>query len=103
MDAGAVIRRARRGAHLTLRELAARASTSHSTLAAYEAHRVVPTAATLSRVVQAAGRDLVVELRPGVGGPDPADRGRELVEVLDRAAPFPARHAEHLAAPVFGR
>ena len=44
-----------------------------------------------------------VELRPRVGGPDPGDRGRELVEVLDLAAQFPARHEQHLRAPVFGR
>ena len=103
MEAGELIRSARRGTRLSLRGLAARAATSHSTLAAYEAQRVVPSSATLDRIVRSAGCDLVVELRPGVGGAEPAERGRELVEVLDLAAQFPARHDEHLTAPVFGR
>ena len=103
MEAGQLIRSARRGSRLRLRALAVRAATSHSTLAAYEAERVVPSAATLDRIVRSAGCDLVVELRPSVGGPEPGDRGRELVEVLDLAAQFPARHDEHLTAPVFGR
>ena len=103
MDAGQLIRTARRLTGLTVRALAGRAATSHPTVSAYEAHRVTPSAATLTRIVQAAGCDLVVELRPRVGGADPADRGRELVEVLELAALFPARHARVLDAPVFGR
>jgi transcriptional regulator with XRE-family HTH domain len=103
MDAGQLIRTARRRAGLTLRALAGTAATSHPTLAAYEADRVTPSAATLARILRAAGFDLVVELRPSVGGVDPADRGRELAEVLELAGQFPARHAPRLDAPVFGR
>lgn len=103
MDAGQLIHAARRRGGLTLRGLARRAATSHATIAAYEADRVTPSVATLTRIVGAAGCDLVVELRPRVGGPEPGDRGRELVEVLELAAQFPARHARRLAAPVFGR
>ena len=102
MDAAITLRGARRRAGLTLRGLAARAGTSHSTLAAYEAGRKTPTVETLDRVVRAAGFDLAIELTPAVGGADPAARGRELVEVLDLAARFPARHAATLEFPRFG-
>jgi transcriptional regulator with XRE-family HTH domain len=102
VTAAATIRAARRRAGLTLRELAARARTSHSTLAAYEAGRKVPTVDTFERVLRAAGYETTGELRPAVGGPDPAARGRELLEVLDLAARFPARHEPALRFPRFG-
>jgi transcriptional regulator with XRE-family HTH domain len=102
MDAAATLRHTRRRAGMTLRGLAARAGTSHSTLAAYEAGRKVPTVETLDRVVRAAGYELSVELAPSVGGADPAARGRELAEVLDLAARFPARHSSNLEFPPFG-
>lgn len=102
MDAAEVLRAVRRRAGLTLRTLAQRAKTSHSTLAAYEAGRKIPSVETLDRIVRSAGFGLDVELRPRVGAPDPAERGRELVEVLDLAAQFPARHAKRLPYPRFG-
>lgn len=102
MDAARTLRRARRRAGLSLRALADRADTSHSTLAAYEAGRKVPTVATFDRIVRAAGYDVEIDLVPSVGGPDPAARGQELVEVLELAALFPARHAATLAFPRFG-
>ncbi len=103
MDAASILRRARTRAGLSLRELAERAGTSHATLAAYESGRKVPGSATLDRIVRAAGFQMEVTLTPRIGAIDPADRGRELVEVLELAAHFPARHARHLEAPVFGR
>jgi transcriptional regulator with XRE-family HTH domain len=103
MNAGATLRSARRRAGLSLRELAARAETSHSALAAYEAGRKVPTVETLDRIVRAAGYELDIELTPNVGGPDREARGRELVEVLELAALFPARIEPELAFPRFGR
>jgi transcriptional regulator with XRE-family HTH domain len=103
MDAAVTLRGARRRSGLTLRALAGRAGTSHSTLAAYEAGRKVPSVETLDRVVRAAGYELAIELTPNVGGIDPAARGRELAEVLELAAAFPARHAEMLEFPRFGR
>ena len=102
MRAAATIRSARQRAGLTLRELAALARTSHSTLAAYEAGRKVPTVDTFERVLRAAGWESSGELRRAVGGPDPAARGRELLEVLDLAARFPARHDSTLRFPRFG-
>ncbi len=103
MDAAAILRRARLRAGLTLRALAARAGTSHSTLSAYESGRKVPTVETLARIVRAAGYELGVEFTPAVGGDDRAARGRELAEVLDLAERFPARHAATLDFPVFPR
>ena len=93
---------ARHRAGLTLRELARRAGTSHSTLAAYEADRKVPSVETFDRLLRAAGYASTVDVAPAVGGVDPADRGRELVEVLDLAARFPARHDRTLRFPRFG-
>jgi transcriptional regulator with XRE-family HTH domain len=84
-----------------LRELAARAGTSHSTLAAYEAGRVVPSVETLDRIVRAAGFALGTQLEVRIGDHTTADRGRELEQVLELAAMFPARHSATLLAPVF--
>jgi transcriptional regulator with XRE-family HTH domain len=103
MDAATTLHRARTRAGLSLRALAARADTSHSTLAAYEAGRKVPTVETLDRIVRAAGYELEVELTPNVGGTDPDERGRELAEALELAAQFPARHAKVLTFPRFAR
>ncbi|HLM17280.1 MAG TPA: helix-turn-helix transcriptional regulator [Acidimicrobiia bacterium] len=103
MDAALTLRRVRLRSRLTLRALAARAGTSHSTLSAYEAGRKVPTVETLDRVVRAAGFELGLELTPAVGGIDRTARGRELAEVLELAEQFPARHAAKLDFPVFPR
>ena len=103
MDAASTLRRVRQRSGLTLRALAARADTSHSTLAAYESGRKVPTVETLDRIVRAAGSELDIELKPAVGGVDRAARGRELAAVLDLAEQFPARHARVLDFPVFPR
>jgi transcriptional regulator with XRE-family HTH domain len=102
MTAAASLRSARRRAGLSLRQLAARADTSHSTLAAYESGRKVPSVETFERVLRAAGFEEVGELRPAVGGRDPGDRGRELLEVLELAAKFPARHDPTMTFPRFG-
>lgn len=99
MDAAVLIRSARQRAGLTLRALGDLAGTSHSTLAAYEAGRTTPTVGTLDRILRAAGYATDVTLAPRI---DRAGRGRELVEVLELAAEFPARHATHLEFPRFG-
>jgi transcriptional regulator with XRE-family HTH domain len=77
-----------------------RAGTSHSTLAAYESGRITPNADTLDRIVRAAGFTAEVALVPGAE-PDPAARGRELIEALELAAMFPTRHEAHLTFPRF--
>ena len=106
MDAAQTLHTARQRAGLTLRALADRAGTSHSTLAAYESGRKVPSVATLERVVRAAGFSIEPQLARRVTGGNEAEgsaRGEELAEVLLLAAAFPARHAQRLEAPVFGR
>ena len=97
-----LIHQVRSRSGLSLRSLARRAGTSHSTLSAYENGHKVPTVETLDRIVRAAGFVAGVDLEPDVGGPHRAARGRELVEVLELAALFPARHAPTLDAPRFG-
>ena len=98
MDAAGTIAKARALANLTLRELATLAETSHSTLAAYEADRVVPSVETCARVVRAAGFDLTAELIGRVNDPH---RGDELLAVLDLAGLFPARHRPQMSMPPF--
>jgi transcriptional regulator with XRE-family HTH domain len=99
-DAATTVRSARARAGISLRELARRAGTSHSALVAYEAGRTDPSVATLARIVEAAGFALDVQLRPERSV---ADRGTELVEVLELAARFPARPpARQLSYPPFG-
>ncbi|MDQ3350348.1 MAG: helix-turn-helix domain-containing protein [Actinomycetota bacterium] len=93
----------RHRAGMTLRQLAVRAHTSHATLSAYEHGRSVPTIDTLERVAAASGFIVDVHLVPAVGGADRAARGRELADVLELAAQFPARYETTLQAPVFGR
>jgi len=87
---------ARNRAGLSLRELGRLAGTSHSTLSAYESGDKVPTVGTLARIVRAAGFALDLELSPVAVVPDRAARGRELVEVLELAERFPARHRRRL-------
>ena len=100
MDSATTVRLARQRSGLSLRALAARAETSYSTLAAYEAGRVQPSFDRVRRIVESAGFDLEVTLVPRPGADD-ADRGRELEEVLALAEQFPARHAPRLEFPAF--
>jgi transcriptional regulator with XRE-family HTH domain len=101
MNVGVVLRQLRQRSALSLRDLGAAAHTSHSTLAAYEAGRVDPTAHTVQRVAAAAGFELEVAAVRRVA--EHGTRERELLDVLALAAEFPARHHRTLRAPVFGR
>lgn len=89
MDAALLLRTARQRSGLSVRELARRAGTSHSTLLAYEAGRVAPTVPVLDRIVRAAGLHMEVAL---VADAYDEHRGQELVDVLTLADQFPARH-----------
>jgi transcriptional regulator with XRE-family HTH domain len=60
--AGSLIKDARLRTGLTQRALAARASTSQSTIAAYENGRKTPSMDTLLRLLRAAGLDLRMRL-----------------------------------------
>lgn len=101
MDASSILRRARLRAGLSLRELAERAGTSHSALAAYEARRVTPNVETFDRVLSAAGFNASLSLTPRVASDDV--RGGEIIDALVLAEQFPARHRPALEFPVFGR
>lgn len=73
MDAVLLLTEARRRSGLSRRELARRGRTSASTLAAYESGVSVPSVVTLTRLLQAAGFDAEVTLRPAT---TEDDRGR---------------------------
>lgn len=71
-NVGALLRRARREAGLSQRELARLAGTSQPTLARYERDRAIPTLPTLERLLVAAGKRLrlsVEDVRVDGGGP----------------------------------
>lgn len=103
MRCAGTLRRAREAAGLTLRELAERSGTSHSTLAAYESGRVVPRVDTLDRILRAAGygSDIVLHRRPDATAEERRAKGDELRQVLDLAAQFPARHEPDPVHPRF--
>jgi transcriptional regulator with XRE-family HTH domain len=105
MDAAGTLRRARVDAGLSLRGLAARAGTSHATLAAYEAGRAVPRVDTLDRILRAAGyaTDIGIARRPDATDAERSAKGQELLAALELAAMFPARHARRLRFPRFPR
>lgn len=100
MDAAAELRRARRTAGLSQRELARRAGTSQATLSAYEAGRKSPSVPTLQRLLAATGAELVVRDAPGRRTPADLERaGRHLSEVLQLAESLPFRRAGRLRYP----
>jgi transcriptional regulator with XRE-family HTH domain len=92
MTTAALLRTARRRSGLTIRQLARRARTSHSAIAAYESGAKAPNSATLARLVRACGFEIEPQLRPIAPFENRAQRGRELVEVLDLAGEFPTEH-----------
>jgi transcriptional regulator with XRE-family HTH domain len=94
-----ILREARAKAGLSLRELAARAATSHATLLAYEQGNKVPSTATFLRILEAAGFGVDIELSRRIRSRDGIDRGRELEMALELAAAFPARHRKTIAFP----
>jgi hypothetical protein len=61
--AGGLLRRARLGAGMSQAELAFRAGVAQSVISAYEAGRRQPSLPTLARLIDAAGSDLVVDIR----------------------------------------
>ena len=105
MDVSLTLRRARAKAGLSLRVLAERAGTSHATLAAYEAGRIVPRVDTLDRILRAAGfaADIDLAWRPDSTDAAREAKGDELRQALELAAMFPARHSRRLRFPPFPR
>ena len=105
MDVSLTLRRARAKTGLSLRALAERAGTSHATLAAYEAGRVVPRVDTLDRILRAAGfaTDIDLAQRPDGSEAEREAKGEELRQALELAAMFPSRHSRRLRFPPFPR
>ena len=97
------LRRARERAGLSLRELASRAGTSHSTLSAYEHGRKAPSAATFFRILDACDLAVDLILTPRIRERDGIPRGEELQAVLELAEQFPTRIKRRMDLPVFGR
>jgi len=93
VEVAELVREARRRSGLTIRQLARRAGTSHSAIAAYESGAKSPNTTTLARIAEACGFSLRCELSPVAPFEDRPARGRELVEVLELAELFPAEHA----------
>ena len=75
--------------------MARRAGTSQPVISAYEHGRRDPTVATLRRMIEAAGEDLIVDARtPRSDLPPPADvheHARRLLDVLSLADAVPRR------------
>jgi transcriptional regulator with XRE-family HTH domain len=86
MDAGRVLRQARRRAGLTQRELAAKAAVPQSVIARIESRAVIPRVDTLDRLLAACGEGLESLPRPGRG----VDR---TLFTVDLSAGERARHA----------
>ena len=101
MNAALVVSGVRRRSSWSFRRLGAAAHTSHATLLAYEHGRVDPAVGTLERIVRSAGYEVEPMLVRAI--PDVATRAQELLDVLDLAEQFPARHSATLHGPVFGR
>lgn len=97
-----VLRGTRVKAGLSLRELARRAGTSHSTLLAYEQAKKVPTTTTFFRVIEACGNALDLNIHPRIRQRDGIARGEELAAVLLLAEQFPHSVPRHLNMPRFG-
>lgn len=97
------MRSARTAAGLTQAELARRSATSQATLSAYEHGRKIPSAATLARILAAAGHGLEVTAgrRPVItpSARDHREAARTLHDVLDLAAALPTRAAGELRYP----
>ncbi len=88
---------------MSMRALGERAGTSHATLSAYESGAKVPRVDTLDRLLRAAGFSSEVDLggRADHATADRVAKGLELVDVLELAEQFPARHDPQLAYPRF--
>ena len=95
------LREARLAAHLSLRELASRAGTSHATLSAYESGRKIPAVTTYLRILEAAGYAVDIQISKRIREQDGIPRGEELAAVLRLAEQFPSRASRQMDFPVF--
>ena len=98
-QAASILQEARARANLSLRDLAARAATSHSTLVAYEKGRKIPSVATFVRILDACDMAVDFKLSPRIREADGIARGEELRAVLELAEQFPVRIARRMNLP----
>ncbi len=96
---GAILKQARTSAGLSLRELARRARTSHTTLHAYEQATKAPSTTIFLRILAAAGFAVDFKLSRRVREADGIERGKELEQVLKLASHFPANLSRRLESP----
>jgi transcriptional regulator with XRE-family HTH domain len=99
VDAAHLIVAARHAGRLSQAELARRAGLPRSVVNMYERGRRDPGAATLGRLLAAAGREL--RTAPGVRHLDAERAGRILEEVLDLAEQLPFRARRQLPPSPF--
>lgn len=64
IDAGTVLRRSRRAAHLSQTDVARRSGCAQSVISAYETGRREPSVPMLERLVAATGHDLLIDFVP---------------------------------------
>lgn len=101
MDAALLLQEARRRSGLSRRQLARRGRTSASTLSAYESGTSIPSVATLTRLLQAAGFEPEVRLRP-VAATDEQELARKIEALLSFVDVLPRRSRGPLRYPPFG-
>ncbi len=98
MDVGSIIKTLKRRSGLTAKELAARAGTSASTLSAYERGLVVPSVATLDRIIRASGLVATIQFLEAPSSFEPRNSIEELLVFVDGA---PSTRSQSLMAPIW--
>jgi transcriptional regulator with XRE-family HTH domain len=96
-----LLREARRRSGLSRRQLADRGGTSASTLSAYESGASVPSVVTLGRLLQAAGFEADVTLRP-VPPIDERELAAKIEALFDFVDALPRHPRGPLTFPEFG-
>ncbi len=104
MDVGVLLQQARRAARLTQSELAARARTTQPAIASYERRAKTPSIATLARLLDACGHELVVQARPKIrrGALSLREVGEQLREELGEEGALDAEVERDALRLIFG-